>query len=314
MRALFTLALLSAASFLSAQDVATLHTPSPAGQVMFSRDGTIAAAACRDNKVRIWKLPAQEPAVTLDTSAAELVGGALSDDGNWVAASDRNGNYSIWDTRTGKRQWELKTRFYASALAFDAAGKLLAIAPANQPVQLFDVSSGKRRLELQPVVAGTQSIAFSPDGARLATADSDTAVRIYDTASGKLLFTYTGFVLEPLAVAFTHDGRQVLAAGADQFIAVLDPATGQLVRRSGKLTDPVYGFVVAPDGKTVLVLLLHAADMSVQLPVKVFDLATARELREWAPPKDTLGDQWTSDAHLLVASRTGDGIRVSRAW
>lgn len=314
MRPLLTLALLSIASSVYAQDIVTLHTPSAATDVMFSRDGKIVAAGCRDNKFRVWKLPAQEPAITLDTSAAELVGGDLSRDGLWIVAGDRNGTYSVWDTRTGKRQWEYKSPFYASAIAFDGTGRRLAIAPSNQAVQIFDVMSGKKLVDLPSVVAGTQYIAFSPDGTRLATADSDTAVRIYDSASGKLLSTYSGFVLEPLAVAFSGDGRQVLAGGGDQFIAVIDPATGQLLRKSVKLTDPVSGFEMTPDGKTVAVRLLHAADMSVRLPIKMFDLGSTRELREWQPPKGTLGSQWTSDEHLVVASAAENGIRISRAF
>jgi len=313
MRALLALSLLSLtnAHYLQAQD---LHSPVQPGRVLIAPNGTVIAAQGRDQKLRIWRLPAQAPAVTIETHATELMSPALSNDGLFIAAGDRDGNYSVWDTRTGKLQWQYKSPYYAAAIAFDAAGKHLALAPANEPVQIFDVQSGKKLLTLQPVPAGSQDIAFSPDGTRLATACSDTAVRIYDTVTGKLLATYTGFLMEPLAIAFTPDGHHVVSGGGDQFIAMIDSATGKLVSKSAHLSDAVAGFQFSPDGKTMMVLLIHPPDLSVQLPLKVFDTATLNEQREWKPPANTLGGQWTSDGHVVVANAAANDIHISRAW
>jgi WD40 repeat protein len=307
---LLSLAALSNPRYLQAQD---LHSPVPSGRVLITPSGTVVAAQGRDQKLRIWRLPAQEPAVTIETHASELMSPVLSNDGLFIAAGDRAGNYSVWDTRTGKLQWQYKAPYYASAIAFDAAGKRLALAPVNEPVRIFDVQSGKNILTLQPV-PGSADLAFSPDGTRLATADSDTAVRIYDSATGKLVATYTGFLMEPLAIAFTPDGRHVVSGGGDQFIAMIDSATGKLDSKSAHLSDAVAGFQLSPDGKSMIVILIHAPDMSVQLPLKVFDTAALNELREWKPPANTLGGQWTSDAHVVVANGAGNDIHISRAW
>src|SRR5262249_13690798 len=72
-------------------------------------------------------------------------------------------------------------------LCFSPDGKVLAVAVAWAPVQLFDADTGK---EL-PRLAGSQvglfaALAFSPDGKRLAVG-SGHGVRLWDIATGKEL-------------------------------------------------------------------------------------------------------------------------------
>jgi len=316
MRALVALSLLPLAALAGARQLQAqdLHSPVRTGRVLITPSGTVVAALGRDQKFRIWKLPALEPITTIETHADELMSPALSNDGRLIAAADRAGNYSVWDTSTGKLQWHYKSPYYPSGIVFDTAGKRLALAPVNDPVIIFDLQTGNKILTLPAVPAGTSDLAFSPDGTRLATADADTAVRIYDTATGKLLATYTGFLMEPLAIAFTPDGRHVVSGGGDQFIAMIDSTTGKLEAKSPQLSDPVAGFQFSPDGKRMLVILMHAADLSVHLPVKLFDAATVRELREWTPPENALGGQWIADSHVVVATGTASGIHIAQAW
>ena len=84
-------------------------------------------------------------------------------------------------------QLTLSMPFYPSALAFAPDGARLAIAPVGEPVQIYDLASHSKTVELQRPVGGTAALAFSRDGSRIATADADTVVRIYDTRSGALL-------------------------------------------------------------------------------------------------------------------------------
>jgi hypothetical protein len=130
-------------------------------------------------------------------------------------------------------------------------------------------------LELQRPIGGTSALAFSRDGSRIATADADTAIRVYDTRAGKISPPNTDFLLEPLALAFTADGKQ-LVTGGDKVMASLDVASGKLIRKSGKLDDPVAALDISPDGTLVAAMLLHADNMLLPGLVIVSETASGQ--------------------------------------
>ena len=201
-------------------EVATLSTPAPARFFVLAKTGKVAAAVCLDQKLRVWALPEGRVMRTIDTGK-RVDHIAISSDGGWIAAGDHSGLYTVWNASTGAQQMQIEMPYYPFAMAFSPDGKRLAIAPAGEPVQIYDIGSGKKLFELQRTIGGSQAIAFSRDGGRIATADSDTVVRIYDGRNGELLARHTDFLLEPLAASFTVDGKQLLAAGGDKVIAVL---------------------------------------------------------------------------------------------
>jgi WD40 repeat protein len=202
--------------------------------------------------------------------------------------------------------------YYPFSMAFSPDGKRLAIAPGGEPVQIYDVGSGKKMFELQRAVGGTQAVAFSRDGGRIATADSDTVVRVYDGRNGELLARYTDFLLEPLSAAFTKDGTQVVAAGADKVIAVLDATTGKAVRKSAKLVDPVAYLEVSPDGALTAAWLMHADNLLMPAPLVISETGSGIKVQEWLPAGRVVGGGWTNDGHLLTAIGTGKGVHIWR--
>jgi WD40 repeat protein len=202
--------------------------------------------------------------------------------------------------------------YYPSALAFSPDGKRLAIAPVGEPAQVYDLASGKKQFELQRTAGGSAAVVFSPDGLRLAAADADTVVRVYDARNGELLARHTEFLLEPLAAAFTADGKQLLAAGADKTVAWLDASNGGVVRKSGKLVDPVAYLEISPDGALVAAALMHADNLLKPAPVLIWETASGRKVDEWLPASVPLGGGWTRDGRLLIATADLNSVRVWR--
>lgn len=292
--------------------IATLASPSPAGSFLIAKTGKIAAAVCRDQKLRVWALPDGRITRTIDVAKREMDALTISDAGDWIAAGDHNGTYTVWNVSSGGVQMQLKLPYYPFAMTFSSDGKRLAIAPAGEPVQIYDVASGKKLFELQRTVGGTAGIAFSRDGGRIATADADTVVRIYDGRNGELLARHTDFLLEPLAASFSADGKQLLAAGADKLIAVLDAKTGAVVRKSDKLVDPVAYLEVSPDGSHTVAGLMHADNLTMPGLVLISETASGRQVQEWMPGSRVLGGAWTSDGRLLVATGSEKGVEVWR--
>jgi WD40 repeat protein len=237
---------------------------------------------------------------------------AISEDGGRIAVGDHSGGYTVWDTSAGTRQMHVQMRFYPFAIAFSPDGKMLAIAPAGEPVQVYDPVSGKQLFQLQHTTGGTAAVVFSRDGRRIATADADTGVRIYDARNGEMLARNADFLLVPLTAVFTADGKHLLAAGADKIIGLLDAANGTMVRKSAKAVDPVLSLDVSPDGSLVSALLMHANNMLMAAPLLVSETASGRQVQEWLPPSLALQAGWTKDGSLLLATATEKALHIWR--
>ena len=301
---------------LSAQqspvEIVTLTTPGVATSFVLAKTGRLAGVVCGDGKLRVWSLPEGRLLRTIESGDRSLDTVAISPDGGSLAAGDHQGRYTVWDTATGAEQMDLKLPFYPIALVFSPDGKRLAIAPAGEPIQVFEVATRTRVLELQRPIGGTEALAFSRDGSRVAAGDADAVVRIYDARTGEMLPPNVDFLMEPLAVAFTADGKQLMAAGADKFTASLDVASGKQIRKSARFDDPVASLDISPDGALVAATLMHADNMLMPGPVIVSDTASGGRVMQWLPATLPLGGGWTNDGRLLVATATEGALHVWR--
>jgi WD40 repeat protein len=292
--------------------LATLATPAPVSSFMLGRAGTLGAAVCEDRKLRLWALPHGLLVREFDLGKRSVDSAVMSADSRWIAVGDHNGEYTVWDVSTGAEKLRVQIPYYPFGLAFSPDGNRLAIAPAGEPVQVYDVATRTKLFELSRVVGGTAALAFSRDGRRIGTGDADTVVRIYDGRNGELLARNADFLLVPLAATFTAEGKRLLTGGADKIIAMLDSSTGKAVRRSGKLVDPVAYLEVSPDGRLTSATLMHADNMLLPAPVVIWETESGRKVQEWLPGSRVLGAGWIEGDHLLAAIGTPKGLQIWR--
>jgi len=312
MRTLLAGILLAGSAVAQPSRVLTLAVPEGASSFVLAKSGKIAAAALQNHKLQLWSLPEGRTLRTIDLGGRNIDILAVSADGALLAGGDHAGGYTVWNTATGAQQMQLKLPYYPMAIAFSADTKRLAIAPANQPVQVYDPASGRKLFELQRPVGGTQAVVFSPDGSRIATADSDTVVRVYDSRNGELLSRNADFLMEPLTAAFSADGKQVVAGGGDKVIALLDAGSGRAIRSSAKVADPVAYMEVSPDGSLLAAVLMHADNMLMPGALLISEMSSGNKVVEWHPEKLPVGGAWTVDGHLLVATAGEKAIEIWR--
>lgn len=116
---------------------------------------------------------------------------AISPDGNWVAAGDRNEIFLL-ESHTGKLVRTFTDKNPVSTLRFSPSGSVLAagIWTGDEPknsVILWDCSTGMRKAEIGAERPNTtmQAIAFSPDGRMLVTGNWESIGLYYvDKLSG----------------------------------------------------------------------------------------------------------------------------------
>jgi WD40 repeat protein len=109
----------------------------------------------------------------------------------------------------------------ASAVAYSADGRYLAIGSRDGPVRLLDMQADDplaQPLELRGHEDQVAAITFSPDGRYLASASYDRTARLWDLHAADPAAAPTvlrGNTAEVLALAFSPDGRYLATGGAD---------------------------------------------------------------------------------------------------
>lgn len=293
-------------------EAVTLRMPAPITSMAMAAGADRAAVVSRDGKLRVWDLAGGRVLRTIDLPGGNIDSMAISSDGHWIFTGDHAGNAVVWNSVSGKSQLQVRLRHYPSTASFSRDGKLLAIAPMNDPLQVFDVVAARVLFETPAVTGGTEGIAFSRDGASFATADADTVVRVYDAHTGKLLVENRDFVLEPFTVDFTADDKQVIAAGADKVVAIIDVGSGKLVRRMPKADEPIAYLEVSPDGTLVMTALMKAENLSQPAPVAVWNMASREKESEWLPPTVLIGAGWMRNGQLAAVTADADSLHLWR--
>ncbi|MCP1673143.1 WD40 repeat protein [Natronocella acetinitrilica] len=113
---------------------------------------------------------------------------------------------------------------FATALAWDPAGKRLAVGAADGSVAVYDTDTGELYWRQVKHFPGTACLGWSHDGTRLASGGHDGRVRLWDGADGSLLWEYRAGDW----VAHVHwlaDGAAVVAV-AGRHVLRLDSADG----------------------------------------------------------------------------------------
>jgi RNA polymerase sigma factor (sigma-70 family) len=96
---------------------------------------------------------------------------------------------------------------------------------------------------------------------------------------------------------FTRDGKTLITSGMNRVVDVWDAATGRLRHRMGLSGPPWQSTGLSPDGMT-----LAASDLDPDRRLRLWDVASGRELRRLHPGKDDWCEApaFTSDGRTLI--------------
>jgi WD40 repeat protein len=174
---------------------------------------------------------------------------------------------------------------YVSDVCFCADGTILASAGADNRIRLWDPATGRELRCLAGHLGSVRHLASAPSGKLLASAGDDGTVRLWDATTGKEVgspirssASFLAFAPDGKTLAF--GGRDPSARPPDYTIRLWDVAAGKEVRSLslGQYAMVYDAAAFAPDGKTLAVVKWY----TVESEIHAWDLATGRELPQWA--------------------------------
>jgi WD40 repeat protein len=212
--------------------------------------------------------------LTLPRLAGSYSGLTLSPDGKLLATfypwgGDSGDNtVKLWNVatrqpRTLKPDPPESNRLSVLCAEFSPDGKLLAAGYQFQWVTVWDVATGKVKLQFsqKPAMMNVHSLAFSPDHKALAVGTDVGAVTLWEVETGKRLASFKGHTSHVRSLAFSSDGKTLATAGADQTVRLWDVLTGQSAARSS-VTRVRSEKCTSPDGN---ILATASLDGTVKL-------------------------------------------------
>ncbi|MFT4038189.1 MAG: hypothetical protein QM692_08435 [Thermomicrobiales bacterium] len=232
------------------------------------RAGIVATIGAHDSRVRLFDIETNTPVLALFARPNSFIERGVIDiapNGQWLAATNRVGGFSLWEVATGQilGNLSLGEDEEVTTLAFNPTYQLLATTSETEdgPSYLRFWQLPTLASWLSPIVADSGSvkdIAFSPDGARIVTGGRDGAIHIWDVATGAEVHdaislnggkTYASVY----DIAFSPDGSMLAVSVGSVGIRVLDTNDWSKVSAISHEFTFTTGLVFSPDGAQLVV-------------------------------------------------------------
>lgn len=274
----------------------------------FSRDGKILASTSKNWKMRLWDARIGKPLqTTTDCGADDMYAITYSPDGKTFLTFRYDDKFEayieFWDGQTGEflNSVLIEANFNAAAISPDC--KILACG-GEDPLQFWDVETGKLLRSYTKWVGNFESMEFSSDGKTLITGSYWDRVDIWDVDTAKLLKSM-GHADTVNSVTYSPDEKTIASGSDDGTIRFWDAATGDEIKMiSGHTSSKIYTVAYSPDGNT----LACGGDSKMQW----WDPLTGEHLKTIKEPScDVHSVAYSSDAKLLA---TGGTSMKARLW
>jgi WD40 repeat protein len=253
--------------------------------VAFSPDGRVLASGSSDGTVSLWDVAAARRRASLKEHPGQVWCVAFSPDGRTLAAGTSGfensaGEIWLWDAATGRLRASLKGHTgEVRALAFSPDGNTIASGGGVEglldvevvqgedgedrlvagegsrgkpgELRLWDVATGKARLNLKVQGDLIESVTFSPDGQTLASGSRDGTMCLWDLRTGALRSTHKAHSRAVVFIGFSGGGKRMVTGGMDEAARVWEFPGGKRLAEIRVDEDSGQSWAISPDGLTL---------------------------------------------------------------
>jgi WD40 repeat protein len=178
---------------------------------------------------------------------------SFSPDSNYLASGYDNRKVSVWNLKTGKKEYEVDHESSVLTVAFSPKGDLL-VTLDDKGVHIRNPKSGKEIRTIKcPKQQHYRHTQFSPDGTLLATGNSHTGeIALWKVETGKVIQTLKGHGRSCEVLCFSPDGKRIYSGSYDGTIRVWDLTSGKELLPKEDHAGHVASCTFSPDGSFFL--------------------------------------------------------------
>ncbi len=266
----------------------------------FMAGGRSVVSAAEDNTIRIWTEDGQEARRhKFRADAEQFHVNAISLDGRVLLTCPET-KVGVWETATGKRRHELKSKGLAPTSCAASADGGLAVVGSLEAVRVWDANRGKFLMEASD--EGATACAVSPDCRLIAygTFGIEMTIWAYLEDESEGFVTFRSCQSGALACCFSPDQRFVVFAYMQaSALQVIDPTNGHELLRLDGHAGHVKACCVSPDGQFI-------ACGTDDLKITVWDASTGQSKVTWPlPGVPTALAFHPSEPQLVCGDNTG---------
>jgi WD40 repeat protein len=276
--------------------------------IAFSPAGKYLAAASRDGTARLWQVTSGREIGRM-VHKKDVIDVSFYRHGNNInlITASHDGTARLWDLASLAKPGiaadgqpiAVDTRLM-DALALSPDGRYLATASRNRVARLWQISSGKKVVEIRHN-GFVRDISFSPSGEHLATASENESkkiwyVQIWEVPDGKEVLRWSQAEKIKL-VAFDPMIQFLATAGDDDTVRIWKVATNQIVAQF-KHASPIRAITFDPKG-------LRLATASGDSAVRLLEVSTGREIAVFDEQAVVVVAFSSQGEYLATASRSG---------
>ncbi len=198
----------------------------------------------------------------------------------------------------------------ANSVAFVPGGELVISGGADGTVRCWDVKTQAEVRRFPGHSGPVEGVAVSPDGQLLLTCSQDRTIRLWKIATGAEIRRFEGHKGWVYGVVFSPDGKLALSAGTswggppgeDDCLRLWNVETAQEIRRFRGHGDAVLSVAFDSTGR-------RAVSASFDRTVRLWDVASGRELQKFPHPSRVYGAVFAPDGRYLASCSGGDSLR-----
>jgi len=258
----------------------------------------LVVTASEDKLVRLWDLKTGQVLKKMGGHTSEVVGLAVSRDGQMIATGDKNGELIVWSGKNGEPITKAMKAHdnILSSLDFQRDGPFLITAsstPSDQTMKFWNTDTWTLHTSIQ-CGSTVRCVRFSVSGTYYVAVATDKDIQIYARDNTEPIFRSSH---SALSLAWYPDGTRLLSGGDDRDPSIREWDTSSWTQVGLPWTGHIYNVnSIAVNSSST-----HAVSASNDHSVRLWQLSDKRTIAIFQHTSPVLCTTFSADGMQIIS-------------